>query len=463
MNKKLPRRAKSKFQMGLMRDLEILTYWLKAFGPICLAFLAGAIWFRHAVVSSIESTPHPVLVYTIFVVLGIGIVVTAHALQIFISEESKILAWRKCDGVESRLAFRAKLGKKSALVPIFKLLTGDQPLPLRMRQAAVEQELDSLEHSFTDKIALPNYIGGALVGIGLVGTFVGLLGTLDDLGKLFASLGSAGSSSADPGALFGDMVRKLQEPMRGMGTAFVASLYGLLGSLLLGLTALSVRESGLKVVEKLREAIREDGYGSILQTAPLLADVESAWLESDRWSAMFNEMREQNMELQSQLAAVIKLFVKGQEEIHELTASNLRLAQSLEQRNDIDMVIKRVLGEGLHWAESLEQVVEQSSLLRAETVASTTRVVDSVRALENMAHQISTSLPALHETTLQALSGQTQKISRVVEAVESQDRSTTTYNQALLDSLQSHQNAVSQSTDSLRALVAKLIDRENAK
>jgi DNA-binding protein H-NS len=108
-------------------------------------------------------------------------------------------------------------------------------------------------------------------------------------------------------------------------------------------------------------------------------------------------------------------------------------------------------------------VVEQSSLLRAETVASTTRVVDSVRALENMAHQISTSLPALHETTLQALSGQTQKISRVVEAVESQDRSTTTYNQALLDSLQSHQNAVSQSTDSLRALVAKLIDRENAK
>ena len=463
MNKKSTSRTKSKFQTQFGRKLELLGYWLKAFGPIGLAFIIGATWFRKAVVSSIESTPPPVLVYTIFVVLGIGVVVTAHALMTFVYEEDKIVMWRKCQTVESRMAFRERLGDKSALVPIFKLLTGDQPLPLRMRQAAVEQELDSMEHSFTDMIALPNYIGGALVGIGLVGTFVGLLGTLDDLGKLFASLGTAGSSSADPGALFGDMVRRLQEPMRGMGTAFVASLYGLLGSLLLGLTSLSVRETGLKVVEKMREAIRQDGYGSILQTAPLLADVESAWLESDRWSAMFNEMREQNMDLQSQLNAVIKLFMKGQEEMQQLTASNLRLAESLEQRNDIDMIIKRVLGEGLHWAEALDQVVEQTSLLRAETVSSTTRVVDSVRSLENMAHQISANMPTLHDATLQALSNQSQKISRMVEAVESQDRSTSTYNQALMASLQSHQNSVSQSTDSLRALVAKLIDRDNAK
>jgi hypothetical protein len=461
MNKKSTSRTKSKFQTQFGRKLELLGYWLKAFGPIGLAFTIGATWFRKAVVSSIESTPHPVLVYTIFVVLGIGVVVTAHALMTFVYEEDKIVMWRKCQTVESRMAFRERLGDKSALVPIFKLLTGDQPLPLRMRQAAVEQELDSMEHSFTDMIALPNYIGGALVGIGLVGTFVGLLGTLDDLGKLFASLGTAGSSSADPGALFGDMVRRLQEPMRGMGTAFVASLYGLLGSLLLGLTSLSVRETGLKVVEKMREAIRQDGYGSILQTAPLLADVESAWLESDRWSAMFNEMREQNMDLQSQLNAVIKLFMKGQEEMQQLTASNLRLAESLEQRNDIDMIIKRVLGEGLHWAEALDYGANFDVARRNRLFDNPSRgqcaFIGKYGASNQRQH------PTLHDATLQALSNQSQKISRMVEAVESQDRSTSTYNQALMASLQSHQNSVSQSTDSLRALVAKLIDRDNAK
>jgi hypothetical protein len=75
-------------------------------------------------------------------------------------------------------------------------------------------------------LVLPNYIGGALVGIGLVGTFIGLLGTLDDLSTLFASLDGAGAAtdSSDAGAMFGDMVRRLRDPIRGMGTAFVASL-----------------------------------------------------------------------------------------------------------------------------------------------------------------------------------------------------------------------------------------------
>ena len=91
MNKKSTSRTKSKFQTQFGRKLELLGYWLKAFGPIGLAFIIGATWFRKAVVSSIESTPHPVLVYTIFVVLGIGVVVTAHALMTFVYEEDKIV------------------------------------------------------------------------------------------------------------------------------------------------------------------------------------------------------------------------------------------------------------------------------------------------------------------------------------------------------------------------------------
>jgi hypothetical protein len=52
------------------------------------------------------------------------------------------------------------------------------------------------------------------------------------------------------------MVQKLQDPMRGMGTAFVTSLYGLLGSLVVGLCSLSVTKSGNAVIKQLYSAER---------------------------------------------------------------------------------------------------------------------------------------------------------------------------------------------------------------
>ena len=139
------------------------------------------------------------------------------------------------------------------------LLNGDKLLTTRMRQTAVENELKAIEKRLASMLGLPNFIGSALVGLGLVGTFIGLLGTLDDLGQLFASLGAGGTAGTDATAMFGDMVRRLQEPMRGMGTAFVASLYGLLGSLLLGLTVLSVRKTASAVIDRIRQVVREEG------------------------------------------------------------------------------------------------------------------------------------------------------------------------------------------------------------
>lgn len=48
------------------------------------------------------------------------------------------------------------------------------------------------------------------------------------------------------------MIQKLQGPMEGMGTAFVASLYGLLGSLVIGLTATSVRRAAEQLFNGVR-------------------------------------------------------------------------------------------------------------------------------------------------------------------------------------------------------------------
>jgi hypothetical protein len=97
-------------------------------------------------------------------------------------------------------------------------------------------------------------LGGALIGLGLVGTFIGLLGTLDELGNLFSALMGNSSAGATQADMFKDMLQKLQAPMRGMGTAFVASLYGLMGSLLLGMVVMSPK-SPKKVMTQFRTAL----------------------------------------------------------------------------------------------------------------------------------------------------------------------------------------------------------------
>jgi LysM repeat protein len=78
------------------------------------------------------------------------------------------------------------------------------------------------------------------------------------LSGVFAALG--GGSGSDSGAMFSTMIVKLQGPMQGMGTAFVASLYGLLGSLVIGLTVSSVKSAGERLFRDVREFVNEELY-----------------------------------------------------------------------------------------------------------------------------------------------------------------------------------------------------------
>lgn len=82
------------------------------------------------------------------------------------------------------------------------------------------------------------FLTGILVMFGLIGTFWGLLETIgavaDALGKI------ASSSSGDVGAAdmdMGGILAAITGPLEGMGLAFSASLFGLSGSLLLGVYA----------------------------------------------------------------------------------------------------------------------------------------------------------------------------------------------------------------------------------
>jgi hypothetical protein len=239
------------------KSLEV---WIRAFWSVALVIVAGRLFFYEEIVNSIESTPHPSLVYTIFGTAALSVLIFAYTLYRYVAEANLMVRMHGCTPQE-RMQILDKLRWTPDLMPVYRLLINLSNGATHIRADAFENELVACEGKVLSRLTLADYLGGALVGLGLVGTFVGLLGTLNDLGKIFESLISVGAKDVDPVAMFGNMIAKLQDPMKGMSTAFVASLYGLMGSLVIGLVALSLRHTGVSLCKSARELLKADLYG----------------------------------------------------------------------------------------------------------------------------------------------------------------------------------------------------------
>jgi hypothetical protein len=76
---------------------------------------------------------------------------------------------------------------------------------------------------------------GILVMLGLLGTFLGLLSTVDAVGSALNSMSSIGGGGEEiTMETMSSFIGSLAAPLQGMGLAFSSSLFGLIGSLLIG-------------------------------------------------------------------------------------------------------------------------------------------------------------------------------------------------------------------------------------
>ena len=230
--------------------------WLVAFVPPLAITACAVTLFSDAIERSIAASSHPVLVYVILGAYFLGLLMCAVTLWQYQREARYICRWQKriARGRLPEPGTADRASSQPIVASALAALLG--PSAPAQTQARFELEVAAASSTLADRLAYANYIVGALIGLGLVGTFVGLLGTLEDLGEVFGSLAGTGNANINPTAVFANMVQKLQDPMKGMGTAFVSSLYGLLGSLVVGLCALSVSRAGSAVVKQLHAAAR---------------------------------------------------------------------------------------------------------------------------------------------------------------------------------------------------------------
>lgn len=350
-----------------------LFHWARLLWPAVLVIVAGTVFFAEAIVATIVSTPHPALVYAIFGVCLIAIGAAMLALRQYLYEAKLAKHWLQLSAAMRQAELEKGLDK-SVFAPVYRLLAGQAALAPETRQAAVTAELDAASYSLESRLELPNFLGGALVGLGLVGTFVGLLGTLEDLSKVFSALVNSGGGTMSPTEMFADMVGKLQAPMRGMGTAFVASLYGLLGSLIVTLMLVSARKTGSATAVQVQSVVRQLGYGAMLQddlaAAPvavqqreilqimkaLQASLEQTRTELEVNARMQDMAASKGAQAIEQMGAAVLSLSEGQRKVSEAVSAQLQTLRDtlLHDRGNLLQMLNATRQDSVETIKAIE-------------------------------------------------------------------------------------------------------------
>jgi biopolymer transport protein ExbB/TolQ len=121
---------------------------------------------------------------------------------------------------------------------------------LTLSAPAMRSLLDSLASRLDESRELSRYMTGLLIFLGLLGTFWGLLLTV---GAVADVIGGMSVGSGDINALFDQLKSGLAKPLKGMGTAFSSSMFGLAGALVLGFLDLTAGQAQTRFFNELEE------------------------------------------------------------------------------------------------------------------------------------------------------------------------------------------------------------------
>ena len=164
----------------------------------------------------------------IFSVLGFGIIIILRQVYTLIPEIQWIEGYKrnKAKGLTGNLD-----NKKLILLAPMASLLEEHKGRFTISSLSMRSLLDSLNLRLDETREISRYLIGLLVFLGLLGTFWGLLITIDSVGTVISSLGV---EDEDSSLMFMKLKEGLKQPLNGMGTAFSSSLFGLSGSLILG-------------------------------------------------------------------------------------------------------------------------------------------------------------------------------------------------------------------------------------
>lgn len=169
---------------------------------------------------------NPALNGLILLVLFLGVVYHFNLIETVNRSVRWIEGFR--DGVDPSTR---RMRHPPALIGALSALLADTNFRERFAPESTRSMLDSVGTRMDEGREMGRYIMNLLVFLGLLGTFWGLLETVNAVAATISGLATTGGNAEDAVA---QLIANLREPLSGMGTAFSSSLFGLGGSLVVG-------------------------------------------------------------------------------------------------------------------------------------------------------------------------------------------------------------------------------------
>jgi hypothetical protein len=323
--------------------------------PIVLVLLGFAAFFD-VVAGTMRGNPHPQINYLIFVLMAGGAAMMMHAVHRMNREgnfvQRFVVAAR--EGASPEVLREMVTGERYDVSNVLELLAETQHAPVSdVQHAALEAEVHRFEARQNMRLYLPQFLSGAMVGLGLLGTFIGLLGALEEIGKLISAFTMVESGNAS--AAVRTLVDRLSSPMKSMGVAFSASLFGVLGSLIMSVLMVGVKRCASELVGAM--------HSRLVYLTDFSARGENS-SQNDQITTSLNAVAEQSPILK----ALVIALEQSERRVRDLISSIGQLSVKIE-RNEVQL-----------WS-SLNDSLLQSQQRQDASLAQLTQVVNAVREI----------------------------------------------------------------------------------
>lgn len=424
---------------------KIKSYYWYVGVPIA-AVVLGTVLFFDLIVQTVRGNPHPEINYLIFALIAAGCAMMWQQVARMNKDARRIEAYYQLAVTKPAAeVLRAQFaGKPRDTDEVFNILTdlmGNRVSSVQL--AALESELQRYHAVQSRYLILPQFMSGMMVGLGLLGTFVGLLGALAEISKLIGAFSVVNNN--DPVEAIRVLVERLTSPMQAMGVAFSASLFGVLGSLVMGVLLVGVRNCTGELNSLLETRVTyltdfsNGGAGS--GDAKALSDAVNSMVEqSPVWHAMLNSLDQSERRVRDLIAAMAQVssrlelnqaaqgvlvenlqsrLAREDASVQVLQATQATLAQIATRWSDAAQVEKQIAALVHEQSLQSERFMAQLETSTDQQQGLTQRLVGAL--LEGQAQQAAAAqnTATLNQTMARLSEETTGKLAEVMQATQS--------------------------------------------
>jgi len=273
-------------------------------------------------------------------------------------------------GVQKTSKLKQPNARPVLLATVYAMLA-DQHQGEHLSALSLRSVLDGVAARLDEGREISRYMIGLLVFLGLLGTFWGLLQTIDSVGLV---VGTLDIDSSNFNAMMTQLRTGLDAPLAGMATAFSSSLFGLAGSLILGFLDLQLGQAMGRFFNELEDwlsafarfndgGLKADGSGTSALATGMSEEASRALMSLSHSIAAGEESRAQTLAQLATMNAALASFNEAmmddrrlREQLAQLNANITQLSADLQR--DRTQQTSIVAGELRALASSIANLVE---------------------------------------------------------------------------------------------------------